>query len=77
MSDAVSVKRLMTMNKAHTERAVEIIKEQDNRGLNFVMEIVGASIRGDIQDMIRDNQWYVTEQYYPAYKGVKARWRIT
>jgi len=42
MSDAVSGKRLLTLDKAHIERAVEIIKEQDNRGLNFAFEIVGG-----------------------------------
>ena len=61
------------MDRAHIERAVGIIKEQDNRGLNFAMEIVGQSIDGDIQDMIRENQWYVTEEYYPVYKGIRAR----
>ena len=40
---AISGKRLLTMDRAHIERAVEIIKEQDNRGLNFTMEIVGVN----------------------------------
>jgi hypothetical protein len=76
-SEAVSGKRLLTMDNAHIERAVEIIKEQDNRRLNFAMEIVGGSISCDIQRMIHDRAWYVSEEYYPVYQGVKARWRIT
>jgi len=78
-SPAISGRRLLTMDRAHMDRALAVVKEQDSRGLNFTLEIVGVSSMDDdwVQSMVRDNQWYVTEEYYPVYNGIRARWRIT
>ena len=47
------------MDREYMDRALAVIKEQDNRGLNFTLEIVGVSSMDDdwVQSMVRDNQW--------------------
>jgi len=76
-SEAISGKRLLTANRTHVMRAIEIAKEQHSRGLNFVIESVGPSISDELGAMIKENELFVIEEYYPVYKGVYCRWRIT
>ena len=39
------------MKRMHTARAIEVVKEQENRGLNFTMEIVGKPIDRNLETM--------------------------
>ena len=61
----------------HVNRAVKVAKDQHERGLNFVSEVIGATINEELESMIREEKLFVSNEYYPVYRGVKFRWRIT
>ena len=51
----------------HKARVLEIAREQDNRELNFVIEVPWASLKGKLSDIVKTNGWHLTEQYRIVY----------
>jgi len=51
----------------HRAMTIEIAKEQDNRGLSFVIEVSSQSVRGELDNLIRERQWQVTGEYGVVY----------